>query len=62
MVMLSKQMISEALANLPDEISLEALIDRFIVLEKIEAARRQIENGESIADEDLDKEIEKWFE
>lgn len=62
MVMLTKQKIAETLADLPEEISLEELIERFIIIDKIETARAQIQNGDYIADEDLDKEIEKWFE
>lgn len=60
--MLTKQKIAETLADLPEEISLEELIERFIIIDKIETARAQIQNGDYIADEDLDKEIEKWFE
>ena len=59
--MLTKQKIQDSLANLPEEISLEDFIDRLIVLEKIEEARKQLKNGESLSDEDLDQEIEKWF-
>lgn len=62
MVMLTKQKITDSLANMPEEISLEELIDRLIVLEKIEAAQQQIKRGESMSDEELDGEIEKWFE
>jgi hypothetical protein len=62
MVLLTKQKIKDSLANMPEEISLDELIDRLIVLEKIEAAQQQIKNGESMSDEELDKEMEKWFE
>jgi|GEM_PF-2562775 len=46
---------------MPEDISLEDLIDRFIVLEKIEKARQEIKKGESMSNEELDKEIETWF-
>lgn len=61
MVMLTKQKITDSLANMPEEISLDDLIDRLIVLEKIEAAQQQIKKGEAMSDEELDSEIEKWF-
>lgn len=61
MVMLTKQKIAESLAGMPEEISLEDLIERLIVLEKIEAAQQQIQRGESMTDERLDQEIESWF-
>jgi predicted transcriptional regulator len=31
-------------------------------MEKIENGNRQLENGEVISDEELENEIEKWFD
>jgi hypothetical protein len=32
-----------------------------ILLDKIEKAEKQSESGETITEEELDKELEKWF-
>lgn len=61
MVMLTKQKITDTLAMMPNEISLDELIDRLIILEKMERAQHQIKNGESVSDEELENQIEEWF-
>jgi hypothetical protein len=38
------------------------LVEKLILIEKIENGIMQSEKGEIITDAELDKEIEKWFE
>ncbi len=59
--MITKTRLKEHIENFPDEFSLDELIERLILVEKIELANRQSENGETISETELDKEIEKWF-
>jgi predicted transcriptional regulator len=37
------------------------LIDKLILLDKIERAEQESERGETITESELEKEIEKWF-
>lgn len=60
--MLSKDKVKESLENLPDRFSLDELIDRLLVIEKTEEATQQIEAGEFFTEEEVDKEIDSWFE
>jgi hypothetical protein len=57
--MLTKAKLKEQIKNFPEEFSLDALIERLILVEKIELANKQSENGETIPETELQKEIEK---
>jgi hypothetical protein len=59
--MLTKSKIMEAIENLPEEVSIDDIIDRLILIEKTEKGIRQSDNGEMLSDAELDKEMEKWF-
>lgn len=60
--MLTKTKLKETLDNFPERFTIDELIDRVILIEKIERGNLQSENGEIIAEADLDIEIDKWFE
>ena len=60
--MLTKTKLKETIDKLPENFTIDELIDRLILIEKVERGNLQSENGEIISEEDLDKEIEKWFE
>lgn len=59
--MLTKARIKEQIDKLPEKFSLDELIERLILIEKIESGIKQSENGEIISEEEMDNEIEKWF-
>ncbi len=50
----------EALANLPEDASVEDMMYRLYVLDKIEAGMRDIQNGDYISSDDLQKELDAW--
>lgn len=59
--MLTKAKLKKQIENLPDEFSLDELIEKLILVDKIERGSLQSKNNEILAEEDLDKEIRKWF-
>lgn len=59
--MLTKTKLIEQLEKLPEEFSIDELVERLILIEKVELGLKQSEKGEIISDSDLDKEIEQWF-
>jgi hypothetical protein len=59
--MIKKKHLKETFEKLPEEVSLEDLIDKLILLDKIERAEKESERGETITEDALDKELEKWF-
>ncbi|MBB5396273.1 hypothetical protein [Mucilaginibacter sp. AK015] len=58
--MLTKDKVKELVDHMPDTFSVDDLIEQIIILQKIEIARKQIETGEFLTEEELDAEIEKW--
>ena len=60
--MITKTRLKEQLEYLPEEFTIDELIDRLILIEKIERGIKQSDNGEEISEQELNKEISKWFE
>ncbi len=59
--MITKSKLKEQIENFPDEFSIDELVERLILVEKIEKGNQQSENREIISESELDNEIEKWF-
>ena len=59
--MIKKSQLKETLESLPEEFLLEDFMDQLILLDKIERADTQSENGEVISEDELEKEMQKWF-
>lgn len=60
-LMLTKTKLIEQIEKFPEGFSIDELVERLILIEKVELGLKQSENGEIISDSDLDKEIEQWF-
>ena len=59
--MLTKIKTIKAIKQLPDEFSLDELINQMILLEKIESSLAQSEKGETIYKDDLTQAVAHWF-
>ncbi|UGU16905.1 hypothetical protein LS482_03295 [Sinomicrobium kalidii] len=59
--MLTKAKLREQIDRLPEEFSIDELIERLILVEKIERSNKQSESNEILSETDLDDEMEKWF-
>tara|TARA_B100000929_G_C15488981_1_gene413753 strand:+ start:1407 stop:1589 length:183 start_codon:yes stop_codon:yes gene_type:complete len=59
--MLTKTTLKQQIDSFPEQFSIDQLVERLILIEKIETGNRQSENGEIISESDLNKEIDKWF-
>ncbi len=59
--MISKKQLKETIETLPEEFSLDDLMDKLILLDKIERAEKESEKGETFSETELEKELEKWF-
>jgi predicted transcriptional regulator len=55
-----KEKAMEALSTLPDEATMDDIMYRLYVLDKVNHGLRDVEEGNTITDEELDAEIEKW--
>ncbi|WP_299157068.1 hypothetical protein [uncultured Christiangramia sp.] len=59
--MLTKTTLKQQIDSFPEQFSIDQLVERLILIEKIETGNKQSENGEIISESDLNKEIDKWF-
>jgi hypothetical protein len=59
--MLTKTRLKEQIEKFPEEFSIDDLVERLILIEKVETGMNQSERGDIISESDLDNEVEKWF-
>ena len=58
---MTKAIIQEALAELPDEFSLDDLMERLILLQSFEQGRQQYRDGRMLTQEEVGKRLERWL-
>ena len=59
--MLTKERLQKEIEKFPEQFTIDELIEKLILIEKIHEGEKQSENGKIISEKELDKEIEKWF-
>ncbi|WP_339868812.1 hypothetical protein [uncultured Algoriphagus sp.] len=60
--MLTKTLVKRQLEKLPEEFSLDDLVEHLILVQKLETGLKDSEEGKVISEEELDQEVNKWFE
>jgi hypothetical protein len=58
---MKKTQLLETIRDLPDEFSVDELMERLIILQKIEEAQLQIQAGQYYSEEEAKKKLEKWL-
>ena len=58
--MLVKEKVLETIQSLPDEFSLDELVDRLILLEKINTGLQEVEEGKIMSQEEAKERMKKW--
>jgi hypothetical protein len=59
---MQKQKVEQLLAKFPDDVDLDAFLERLILLEKIEEGERELANGKGIDHEDVKHRLAQWLE
>ena len=59
--MLNREKIIETLKKMPDQVSLDEVFDRIILLDKIETGLEQSEKGQITPDDKLDDKFPEWL-
>lgn len=59
---MTKEKTHQAVDDLPNEFSVEDLLEKIIFLHKIEVGYQQSENGEVLSSEDARKKLAKWLQ
>ncbi len=55
-----KQKAIESISKLPDDASLEDMMYRLYVIDKVEKGMEELRDGSIVTSEDLQKEIDSW--
>jgi predicted transcriptional regulator len=58
---MTKEKVLSVLNKFPQEFTLDELLERLIVIEKIDEGLQDVENGKLISHKDLKKEVKKWL-
>ena len=58
--MLTKSKLKKTLENLPDNFSIDELIEQLIFIEKVEEGLEQSRNGKTVSNDEVRKIIDKW--
>jgi hypothetical protein len=59
--MINKTKLTETLIQFPEEFTLDELMDKLILIDKIEKGNAESEKQETISEESLEIEMQKWF-
>lgn len=58
---ITKEKLHKQIDEFPDEISIDEVIERLIMIEKLEIRKKESEESETISEEELKNEMEQWF-
>jgi predicted transcriptional regulator len=59
--MLTKEKIKKSIDALPDNLTIDQVIDRIIMLDKIEQGLKDVEEGRVHSTEDVKAKLSKWL-
>ena len=59
---MTKSQLIDTIKSLPEEFSMEDIIERFIVMEKIEKGLKDSKSGKVTKDEEVEKKLSKWLD
>ena len=60
MMTTTKQAVNQVLSALPDDVTIEGVMEALYVRSQIEHALKQEEDGEVIEHEEMEKKMDKW--
>ena len=58
---MTKVLINEAIKELPDEFSIDDLIEKLILIESFEKGRTQFQTGNVFTHQEVSQKLEKWL-
>ena len=60
--MITKTKLIAEIKNFPEKFSIDELIEKLILIEKVEMGREQSKRGDVVSEAELEYEVKKWFE
>lgn len=58
---MKKTQLLETVQDMPEEFSVDDLMERLMILQKIEEGQQQIQAGQFYTEEEAKKKLEKWL-
>jgi hypothetical protein len=58
---MQKQRVQKLLDSFPDDVNVDAFLEKVYLLEKIEAGERQIESGDTVSHDEAKRRLQKWL-
>jgi len=59
---MQKEKIQQVVDTFPEEVDMDALLEKLYLLDKIEQGEKQLAEGKGIAHEEVKKRLQKWLE
>ncbi len=59
--MLTKELVNASMESLPDQFTLDEIMQRLYVLHKIEKAREKSKQGKTVSTKEAKKKLAKWL-
>ena len=59
--MLTKEAVTKQIKELPDEFTLDELIEKLLIIDKVNRGLLDVEEGRIVSEIELDKRMAKWF-
>ena len=59
--MLTKEKVLQSIQDLPNEFSLDDLVEKLILLEKIELGLQQVKEGKVVSNAKAKQKLKKWL-
>lgn len=59
--MVTKSKLIETIEKFPENFTIEELMDKLILLDKVDRGNQQSIQGEIVTELELDQEMQKWF-
>lgn len=60
-IMLTKEAVNKQIKELPDEFTLDELIEKLLIIDKVNRGLLDVEEGRTVSETELDKRMAKWF-
>ena len=60
-IMITKTKLIETIDKFPETFSIDELIEKAILIDKIERGDEQSKKGNTLSEEELEREMKKWF-
>ncbi len=58
---MTKTLLNEVVQQMPNEFSIDELLERLMLIESIEKGRKQFQDGKVLTHEEVGKKLEKWL-